>query len=154
MYLSRLTIENFRCFGDRDQHLDLTLRRGLTALVGENDSGKTAIIDAIRFALGTTDQEWFRLNDTDFHEGAASRQIRIVCWFQGLNARDKRAFLEYLTYGDEPDDLALIVNWTAIDTGERRRGRPYRRVEVVSGRDAVGPTFDVAARDLLRVTYM
>ena len=58
MYLSSITIENFRVFGQGSDALVLPVRRGLTALVGENDSGKTAIIDALRYALGTTDQEW------------------------------------------------------------------------------------------------
>jgi putative ATP-dependent endonuclease of OLD family len=66
MYLSSITIENFRCFGEGSKRLELSLSPGLTALVGENDSGKTAVIDALRFVLGTTDQEWYRLEDTDF----------------------------------------------------------------------------------------
>jgi len=69
MYLSSVTIENFRCFGEGPHRLELPLRRGLTALVGENEAGKTAVIDALRFVLGTTDQEWFRLEDSDFHGG-------------------------------------------------------------------------------------
>ena len=54
MHLSNLTIENFRCFGEGEERFDLPMRDGLTALVGENDSGKTTVIDAIRFALVTT----------------------------------------------------------------------------------------------------
>ena len=99
MYLSKITIENFRCFGEAPKHFELLLQRGLTALVGENDSGKTAVIEAIRFALGTRDQEWYRLEDTDFYEGVTSSEIRIVCKFEGLTALDKRALVEYLTYG-------------------------------------------------------
>ncbi len=33
MYLSKITIENFRCFGDGLNRFELTLRPGLTALV-------------------------------------------------------------------------------------------------------------------------
>jgi len=54
MYLSKLSIYNFRCFNDAGIEVDL--RPGLTALVGENDAGKTAIIDAIRYVLRTSDQ--------------------------------------------------------------------------------------------------
>ena len=61
MRLAKVTIENFRCFGEGTQRFDLPFRRGLTALVGENEAGKTAVIDALRFALGTTDQEWYHL---------------------------------------------------------------------------------------------
>jgi putative ATP-dependent endonuclease of OLD family len=155
MYLSRITIENFRCFGDGNDRFELSLGPGLTALVGENDSGKTAVIDAIRFALGTTDQDWYRIEDTDFHGEETSRQIRIVCEFNGLTAHDKRAFVEYLSYGlQASDDPVLIVNWTAKDTKEQRKGRPYRRGEVHSGREGQGPTIAPEARDLLRATYL
>lgn len=44
MHISRIKISNFRIF----ENIDLKLNKGLNLLVGENDSGKTALIDAIR----------------------------------------------------------------------------------------------------------
>ena len=76
MYLSKIAIENFRCFGEGANRFELSLRPGLTTLVGENDTGKSAIIDALWFVLGTTDQEWYRLEETDFHAGANPKEIR------------------------------------------------------------------------------
>ena len=155
MYLSKITIENFRCFGEGPKRFHLPLRRGLIALVGENEAGKTAVVDALRFALGTTDQEWYRLEDTDFHQAETTREIRIACKFEGLTARDKRAFVEYLTYGDTAgEEPVLHLNWTAKDTGETLKGRPFRRVEVHSGKDGDGPKIPSEARDLLRATYL
>ena len=155
MYLSRLIIENFRCFGEGGDRFEMTLEPGLTALVGENDSGKTAVIDALRFALGTSDQEWNRLEDSDFNVDASAREIRIVCKFENLSPQEQRAFIEYLTYDrDKENEPVLYVHWTAKDTGEVRRGRPYRRTEVRSGEKGDGPQFDVNARDLLRATYL
>ncbi len=97
MYLSQLIIENFRCFGERDARFDLRLQKGLTAIVGPNDAGKTAVIDALRFTLGTTDQEWLRIEDTDFHNSDTTKEIRIVCKFAGLTPCDLRSFVEYLS---------------------------------------------------------
>ncbi|MFA6411730.1 MAG: AAA family ATPase [Syntrophales bacterium] len=155
MYLSKITIENFRCFGEGGNRFELPLRCGLTALVGENDVGKSAIIDALRFVLGTTDQEWYRLEDTDFHDGGTSHEIRIVCKFEDLNMRDKRAFVEYLTYGEMGNsEPVFYLHWTAKDTGETLKGRPYRRVEVHSGKDGDGPSIDPKVRELLRATYL
>lgn len=155
MYLSKIIIENFRCFGEGDNRFELSLNPMLTALVGENDAGKTAIIDALRFVLGTTDQEWYRLEDTDFFDGGSSREIRVICKFEGLNARDKRAFVEYLTYCEKGEsEPVFYINWTAEDTGEAPKGRPYRRVEVHSGKDGDGPNIDPKARELLRATYL
>ena len=157
MYLSEIRIENFRLFGDGEDALVLLLKPGLNVLVGENDSGKTAVIDALCFALGTSDQEWRRLEDTDFYEEDLSKEIKIVCKFEfdAEKSEDKRAFVEYLTYdtvsGNTP---VLYVNWMAKDTGKTRRGRSYRRVEVRSGKDGNGPSIAPEARELLRATYL
>ncbi len=155
MYLSKITIENFRCFGDGLNRFELPLGPGLTALVGENDAGKTAVIDALRFVFGTTDQEWYRLEDSDFHEGASTKEIRVKCKFESLSLGEKGAFLEYLTYDKNRGlDPVLYINWSATDAGETARGRPYRRVEVHSGKNGDGPSIDPKARELLRVTYL
>jgi predicted ATP-dependent endonuclease of OLD family len=143
MYLAKLIIENFRCFGEGDNRFVLSLKRGLTALVGENEAGKSAVIDALRFALGTTDQEWYRLEDSDFRPGekpSQCKEIKIVCKFEGLEAGDKRAFVEYLTYGEKSEDEpVLYINWTAKDTGEKRKGQPFRRTDLRSGKNGDGP---------------
>ena len=155
MDLSSITIENFRVFGQGSDALVLPVRRGLTALVGENDSGKTAIIDALRYALGTTDQEWQRRVDADVHGEGTSHEIKIACKFEGLDNSDKRTFVEFLTFSDKSGaDPVLYVNWTAKDTGEVRRGRPHRQVELHSGKDGDGPTIPPEVRDLLRATYL
>ena len=48
MYLSRLHISKFRVFDD----ITLYFKNGINILIGENNSGKTAIIDALRICLG------------------------------------------------------------------------------------------------------
>jgi putative ATP-dependent endonuclease of OLD family len=155
MYLSFLSIENFRCFGEKENAFELTLKPGLTALVGENDSGKTAVIDALRFVLGTTDQEWYRLEDDDFNSMATPREIRVTCKFEGLTAEDLRGFAECLTYGAGVDDPpVLFVNWTAKDTGETGRRHSGIRTDLRSGKVGDGPVIAVEARDLLRATYL
>ena len=49
MYLQQLTLRNYRGFAD----LSVDFDRRLTVLVGENGTGKTAIIDAAAVMLGT-----------------------------------------------------------------------------------------------------
>jgi len=155
MYLSKITIENFRCFGSGQDKLELRLNKGLTALVGENDGGKTAVIDALRFVLGTTDQEWQRLEDEDYNADADPSEIRIACKFEELNEHDKRTFVEFLTYGENPGDEPVVyVNWTVENKGEIRRGRLYRRPEIRSGKNGNGPTIPPERREFLRATYL
>ena len=155
MFLAELRIENFRMFGKDKHALLIPLRPGLTALVGENDAGKTSVIDALRFALGTTDQDWFRLEESDFHQSDVKREIRIVCRFEGLTPQDQRAFVEYLTYGDSArDEPLLYINWMAVDTGTAPKGRPFRRVEIRSGKNGDGPQLAPEVREMLRATYL
>ena len=98
MYVSSLRISNFRCIGIGVGALEVNLRPGLTTLVGANDAGKTAVVDALRFALGTTDQERLWLEDSDFH--VDGQPIAIVCIFQDLSEGDLATFAEHLTYGE------------------------------------------------------
>lgn len=163
MHIDQIVIENFRCFGGGEEALVLPLQPGLTALVGENDSGKTAIIDALRFALGTNDQEFHRLERSDFHcrAGASAResQIKIQCRFDGLTPGDRKGFVEYLTYeqsdsGDQKRRARLYLNWIAIERPGGRSGRSFIQVEVRCGAKGDGPVMDREARNLLQATYL
>ena len=48
MKLRKVTIKNFRCLVDVTVPIDDT-----TILIGENNSGKTALLEALRIALPT-----------------------------------------------------------------------------------------------------
>ena len=155
MYLSTLLIENFRCFGDGESRFELRLSAGLTALVGENEAGKTAVIDALRLVVGTSDQERLWLEDTDYYGEDTTREIKISCLFEGLSGEDKKSFVEFLSYDpDGQNNPVFELKWTAKNTSVQRRGRVQRRVEWRSGKDGSGPTLDPDVRDLLQATYL
>lgn len=120
MFISEIRIENFRLFGAGAEAFVLELKPGLTALVGENDSGKTALIDAIRLVLGTTDQEYYRVDPADFYQnpadGPIADNITVRCTFEALTEDHQGAFAEYLTYQTHDDksvDTILYVTWLA-----------------------------------------
>lgn len=155
MFLSELTIKNFRMFGQGKNELRLQLKPGLTALVGENDSGKSAIIDAIRYALQTRDQGFIRIQPEDLHipeSGPPGTEIIIRCKFESLSLQEQGAFAEYLAY--EQDAIALYLNWTAQENKVRSGSRRWFDIKVRSGKDASGPTFEAGARALLWTTYL
>ena len=155
MYLSHLTLRNFRQFGDNDNKLELALSSGVTALVGRNDSGKSALIDAIRYALLTRDQSYIRVQPEDFHidvSGAQAEEIFIQCQLNDLNDDEKGAFAEYLTY--DGADVSLIVNWFARRRSESPSARRWVDVSVRSGVDGMGPTLEASVRELLSSTYL
>jgi putative ATP-dependent endonuclease of OLD family len=162
MYLSKLVVENFRIFGkENGQSLALELDPGLNLLVGENDSGKTAVVDAIRLLVGTASNESFTVGVEDFHTDGTevARELLIEGHFRGLTAAENAALLEYLSIeyvnGVPNYYLRLCL------VGERREptesvGR--RRREVVVNVRAHDPTegklLDADARDCLRAIYL
>lgn len=160
MFISEIRIENFRNFGEGDSALLLPLRPGLTAIIGENDTGKTAIIDSLRFVFGTRDQEYYRIQDEDFHwaSGDAGRrkEIRVRCLLEGLTTREKGAFAEFLTYveKDGKRDAVLYVHWIAKNRNNSRSGKRSVFAETRTGKDADGPALDPEAKELLRATYL
>lgn len=160
VYISKITIENFRLFGSGAQAFTLALNPGLTALVGENDAGKTAVIDAIRLVLGTRDQELLRIDTADFHHPAGEQsradQILIRLQFRELTLADRGAFAEYLTYdqmGGEAD-TTLIVTWVVKRNTKDNSSRRTLPPEWRTGANADGPLLDFGARSLLTATYL
>ena len=159
MYIAKIKIENFRLFGAGEKAFLLDLSPGLTALVGENDAGKTALVDALRLVLGTSDQEYLRLETADFHRPVgtidAADEITITCLFDGLTKGDRGAFAEYLSYRatGTGTKTVLHVTWTAkrSSVGASRR---YVPTEWRTGEGGTGPNLDAGAKFLLMATYL
>jgi putative ATP-dependent endonuclease of the OLD family len=79
MFIDRIILTNFRCFGPVPSVIDL--RRGLSAFVGTNGTGKTAVLRALQRLFGVlADQR--RVRPHDFHvpwdEAAAPGQRSLV----------------------------------------------------------------------------
>ena len=101
MYLSNIKLWNFRRFGSNDPfdlekpNLTLNFKKGLNVLIGENDSGKTAIVDAIKLVLKTHSFEWIRVSDEDFYKD--SDRLRIELIFSDLADTEAKNFTECLS---------------------------------------------------------
>ena len=71
MFLREVHIQGFRCFKSTEPLvLGLATVAGgarLQILAGENEAGKTALVDAIRLCLGTRSEDRVRLTETDFY---------------------------------------------------------------------------------------
>ncbi|MFD7110990.1 ATP-dependent endonuclease [Streptomyces microflavus] len=152
--------ENFRVFGsspERQEETDKSLRidfgPGINLLVGENDSGKTAIIDAIRLCLLTTAADFYRIAKDDFHAGSKGRAetFTITCVFRDLNAQEQGTFLELLTT-EENGNSALYITLRAQLMDPLRSNRVS--VTTRTGLNGKGPALDGAARELLKATYL
>jgi len=151
MYLSTLQIKNFRCFDGNDHKV--TFNNGLTVLVGENDSGKSTIVDAIKLVLGTTDMNWYRIEPDDFYNEDTTLEIEIVCKFEDLLANERGAFLECLTYEDvEKNTPCLYLHWKSKYLSNFNPPRPISNVS--TGKNGTGAAPSTEARELLRTTYL
>ncbi len=152
MFLSEVRITNFRCF-DAEEHV-IRLNKGLNVLVGENDSGKSAVIDAIRIVLGTTDQGWYRIDSTDFYNEDQSKEITIVCRFESLTDDECAAFLECLSYEESEGVRQPILNlhWTCKYLQNFSPARVSTTLSTGRAGDGAAPPAE--ARELLRVTYL
>ncbi|EDP16014.1 MULTISPECIES: ATP-dependent nuclease [Enterocloster] len=151
MYLSCVRIWNFRKYGyanlDATPALEVYLKGGLNVLIGENDTGKTAIIDAIKFVLGTRSHDTLQIKECDFYEdlkGERSELLKIECVFQELSDDEAGNFLEWLTFDGDKAELSVRM------IARRRDNRIMN--SITAGMPELDTRFD--AIELLRVTYL
>lgn len=155
MYLSALRIENFRQFGETTHALNIQFNEGVTALVGENDAGKTAVIDAIRYVLQTRDAEYLRLQLEDFHiakDGTQAQTITLICTLEGLSPGELGTFAEYVTYKGGVG--RLYVHWSARRVLSSAPTRKWVDIAVRSGEIGEGPSLEMSVRQLLATAYL
>lgn len=142
MYLSELKLENFRIF----EESKAIFIPGLNLLVGENDAGKSAIIDAIKLVLGTHSNDWTRIEDSDFH--GDSNSLAITCVFANLTESEAAFFIEWLSFDDKNKFyLKLTLRAKKIDGIKPA-------VTIYAGADEDSGVLQGEAREKLRVTYL
>ena len=100
MIVSELKLYNFRRFKSVDgiPGLQITFHKGLNALIGENDSGKTAVIDALKLVLLTQSNEYIRPVEEDFYkpiDGEACSEFKIDCTITEFNQNEAKNFIEF-----------------------------------------------------------
>lgn len=92
MYLTNIKIKNFRKIKD-DFNLDLN--EGLNVLIGENNLGKTAVVEAISACLSVGDiSKAVRIVKDDFND--QSQPIEITLTFSSLSTEQQASFLQGL----------------------------------------------------------
>jgi putative ATP-dependent endonuclease of the OLD family len=145
MYISRIVIRNFRNFS----HFDVRLNPGVTCILGENNTGKTNLIRALRLVLDSDlSSQYRRLIEHDIFSGVdiskpnqvivsaefsdfadkANECALVGCWevndhLARLNYRFRpsRAVREQLEAGERDNDLSLDdYHWEMTGGGEKR----------------------------------
>jgi recombinational DNA repair ATPase RecF len=72
--INSIEIKNFRCF----ERLEIKKCKRINVLVGENGSGKTSLLEAIFFALGSSPGMGLRFRQARGLEGTFSGSSRVV----------------------------------------------------------------------------
>ncbi|WP_088049263.1 ATP-dependent nuclease [Virgibacillus dakarensis] len=154
MYLSELSIKNFRKYGNPG--LNLKLNKHLNVLVGENDSGKSTIVEAIKFVLNTHSNDYIRLNTEDFHlakgvnEEERANEIEIVCVFRGFTIEEAKHFLEWLHI--EKDEETPTYSLKVVFSAKRKDKKVYH--DITAGGIDTGKYLNGEARNLLKTTFL
>ncbi len=108
MHLAAIHVKNFRNLRD----FTLRLRPGLNVLLGENNIGKTNLLDALRLALATAyGGEGIRLATDDLTRPGTETTITIGLRFEGLTTEDEAEFLDLLNY--QPPNTSASLTFTA-----------------------------------------
>ena len=125
MHLAKLTIKNFR----KLMHVELAFQAGLNVLVGSNNVGKTAVVDALRALLAGHDEPHPRFGEDDVYRpkgGTSSGGIDFEYVFTGLDSDDEADFLAALV----PDatgnlEAHIKIRYSDPDKGGRLRAKRW-----------------------------
>lgn len=96
MYISKLRIENFRCF----RNIEIEFNEGLNVIIGENNSGKTAIMRALQYIFNHSNTNAPTIDDFNktIEIGTIPPEITIT-----LTLRSSK--------NDKIEDKAVVASW-------------------------------------------
>lgn len=155
MYLSELTMTNFRKFGEVGRKVEFN--KGLNLFVGQNDSGKTAVIDAIKLILGTHSNDYSKLEINDFHlpnnskvENERSTTLNISCKLSGITLDEAKHLIEWLSF-EKVDGKTEYVMYLQL-TAKRQNERIY--YDVKAGINESSKLLNSEAKSRIRANYL
>lgn len=133
MYISRIVVRNFRNFS----HLDISLHPGVTCLIGENNTGKTNLLYALRLVVDANLSYRYRqLIEHDIHSGVdmtSPQQVVIA--------------VEFSDYIEHTNECGLVGCWEVSENLARLayRFRPKRAVrEAIESGERTGNDLTLA----------
>ena len=150
MYLSKIIIKNFRKYKD----ITINFHKGINVLIGENNSGKSTIIDAIKIVLGTQGGDYVRINEEDFFtdsEGESANEFLIDCVIEGFEKNELKNFIEF-TATDTNDISINSYKLNLYFRAFKEGNKIYKDLKV--GNRSDGPNLDMKTKDMLKCVYL
>ncbi|MGO9118956.1 MAG: ATP-dependent nuclease [Desulfomonilaceae bacterium] len=122
MHLSRIEIRNFRGIPS----IVLECHEGLNVIIGENNTGKTAILDALRLCLNfAQERRDIYLTPEDFHigpDGSSAESIEVHLTFSCPTVGQQGVFVELLRINSHSEpEIQLHTRFTYEGDRIRRR---------------------------------
>ena len=155
MIVSELKLYNFRKFHTENGEpgLSVCFHKGLNALIGENDSGKTAVIDALKLVLLTQSNDYVRPVEEDFYTDADNKSVnefRIECVLSEFTPNEAKNFIEFLKFTG--DDAGKHYSMHLFYRAWKEKNRIFSDLRVNDPDD--GGPLDSRARELLKAVYL
>lgn len=120
MYISKVIIRNYRVFDSKG--ITASFKKGVNAIIGENNCGKSALVDALRIAFSTTSyRKEIYFNPSDFHIDSQGR-------------RSNEAFID-VYFEEVPADLFEI--WNPEDNTKGELHIKYYSVQLSDGKEKI-----------------
>jgi putative ATP-dependent endonuclease of OLD family len=143
MYLRSVQIENYRsCY-----KTCVDLQPGVTVLVGENNSGKSNVVEALRLALSPLGGRRTRYFDpADFAHGREAEPITIKVAFDALTSFQRAHYIAAL---DVSNMQAIYTTRFILDVERPNRSRP-----MVTAGPGDGPDSESNKREQLCNVYL
>lgn len=155
MIVSELKLYDFRRFHAENNRpgLSISFHKGLNALIGENDSGKTAVIDALKIVLLTQSNDYVRPSEEDFYlgpDGKYADEFRIECALSDFTQNEAKNFIEFLEFSKISGSLHYSMR--LFYRAWKEKNRIFTELRVNDPEDGV--LLDSRARELLKVVYL
>lgn len=155
MIVSELKLYDFRKFHaeNGEPGLSICFHKGLNALIGENDSGKTAVIDALKLVLLTQSNDFVRPSEDDFYADSTNKYVdefRIECVLSEFSHNEAKNFIEFLEFARNGEELQYSMH--LFYRAWKEKNRIFTDLRVNDPMEGV--TLDNRARELLKVVYL
>ncbi len=156
MHISRLNISNFRAF----ESLSINFQKGVNIIIGENNSGKSAIIDALRICLGYgksdntiyIQESDLHIDSTDPNKKINTIQFDLFFDIDDSKPIERACFYDFIS--QDPDDptkqtIQLHIKYVLETKGKRSY---FKRI--VWGGDNEGQTVPYESLQEIFYTYL
>lgn len=155
MYLKTFSLRNFRSI----EELTLSFRKGVNIIIGENNAGKTAIIDALRICLsyGSLSREIYIKKDEDFYIDSSNstkicNEIRFDLVFEIESPTERAIFTDFITQ-DKIDKTKQTIELHFKYFIEEKNENRILRWRVWGGENE-GQPLPIEALQLISHTYL